>query len=186
MSAADKIAEAPVFCEDEAAKAETNCRCDILHPSDHQERHTSPAGHIAEARALIEPLTGHDDGPWATAHRGTRTDFRKGRDYHRVTTLRDAVDPDAEAVAHVAWRPRREANARLIAAAPALRDTVAALADLADAQAQEIAELRRMLKSTVCYGCNRRIGDKQWLGFICVSCKSKREFLSRAALGETP
>ena len=59
-------------------------------------------------------------------------------------------------------------------------------ADLADAQAQEIAELRRMLKSTVCYGCNRRIGDKQWLGFICVSCKSKREFLSRAALGDTP
>lgn len=147
MSAADKIAEAPVFCEDEAAKAETNCRCDILHPSDHQERHTSPAGHIAEARALIEPLTGHDDGPWATAHRGTRTDFRKGRDYHRVTTLRDAVDSDAEAVAHVAWRPRREANAALIAAAPALRDTVAELADLADAQAQENARQAQRIKA---------------------------------------
>ena len=136
------------------------------------------ADKIAEARALIEPLTGHTPGPWEA--------------FGGVGIGVTPVDPSEGDVASCcgfsSGRDEREEldNAALIAAAPALRDTVAALTDLADAQAQENAELRRMLGSTVCYGCNRRIGDKQWLGFICVSCKSKREFLSRAALGDAP
>lgn len=132
------------------------------------------ADKIAEARALIEPLTGHTPGPWAAEPGAKRGAWISG-----TTGEWSALacgDSDESAAR----------NARLIAASPALRETVAALADLADALAQENAELRRMLKSTVCYGCNRRIGDKQWLGFICVSCKSKREFLSRAALGDAP
>ena len=144
----------------------------------------SATDHIAAARALIEPLTGYSPGPWEVVTDLPAIAIAAGN--HRVVQT-----PNQNNYRHFG---RSEpwlgigtfSNANLIAAAPALRDTVAALADLADAQAQEIAELRRMLKSTVCYGCNRRIGDKQWLGFICVSCKSKREFLSRAALGEAP
>ena len=142
----------------------------------------SAADKIAEARALIEPLTGYSPGPWEVVTDLPAIAIAAGN--HRVVQT-----PNQNNYRHFG---RSEpwlgigtfSNAALIAAAPALRDTVAALADLADAQAQENAELRRMLGSTVCYGCNRRIGDKQWLGFICVSCKSKREFLSRAALGD--
>ena len=144
---------------------------------------------VAGARALIEPLTGHTPGEWemsVTHPTNACANVRCG--YTDVATLYGGDSDVPQPADDEPWGPQpiRDANARLTAAAPALRDTVAALADLADAQAQEIAELRRMLKSTVCYGCNRRIGDKQWLGFICVSCKSKREFLSRAALGDAP
>ena len=151
----------------------------------------SAADKIAAARTLIEPLTGHTEAPWWT-------DGEYSEDECGIAVIAARTDagplPGNPTRGMVAWASQLlpenagvcEADARLIAAAPALRDTVAALADLADAQAQEIAELRRMLKSTVCYGCNRRIGDEQWLGFICVSCKSKREFLSRAALGGAP
>ena len=134
----------------------------------------SAADKISAARALIESLTDFTPGPWSAEPGAKRGAWISG-----TTGEWSALacgDSDESAAR----------NAVLIAAAPALRDTVAALTDLADAQAQEIAELRRMLKSTVCYGCNRRIGDKQWLGVICVSCKSKREFLSRAALGDAP
>lgn len=94
------------------------------------------ADKIAAARAMIEPLTGQTRGKW------------------RVSLPNDTVviSPDGFAVAHMAgdyclptrW-PAMEANARLIAAAPTLRDTVAALADIAEAQAQEIV--------LVCDGC---------------------------------
>lgn len=105
----------------------------------------SAADKIAEARALIEPLTGNTPGPWVSQHRGTRKDIECRKDYHRVTTELEAADPNAVAIVHVQWRLNPAANAALIAAAPALRDTVAALADLADAQAQEIARLRWVL-----------------------------------------
>lgn len=98
----------------------------------------SAADKIQAARALIEPLTGHDDGPWAAKHRGTRDDIARGEDFLRVTTERDAADPDAVAIVHLKWRQNRSGNAALIAAAPSLRETVAALADLADAQAQKL------------------------------------------------
>ena len=80
------------------------------------------ADKIATARALIEPLTGHTPGPW---------------DASGLTVYDTCMEGVASCHAG--------ADARLIAAAPALRDTVAALADLADAQAQEIAELREAL-----------------------------------------
>lgn len=91
------------------------------------------ADKITEARALIEPLTGHTPGPWH---------FHgpiKGR---KMWCLE--LDSDTNFVADL-WRPNVDTNAALIAAAPALRDAVAALADLADAQAQEIARLRWVL-----------------------------------------
>lgn len=144
---------------------------------------------ISKARALIAPLKDFTPGPWRLHGRiivvDGACDTYSGPVPGSIGRASDTHDEDAEGSRW--WtRGNPEKNAAMFAAAPALRDTVAALTDLADAQAQENAELRRMLKSTVCYGCNRRIGDKQWLGFICVSCKSKREFLSRAALGEAP
>lgn len=65
-------------------------------------------------------------------------------------------------------------------------DDLSVLLAVIETQRREGAELRRMLESTVCYGCDRRIGDSQPHGFVCVSCKSKREFLASAALGEKP
>ena len=100
----------------------------------------SVADKIAEARALIKPLTGHTPGPWmqdgiAIAHpsepHGYPLDIcLMGEPLHFAGDVRPMLQ-------------NHEANARLIAAAPALRDTVAALADLADAQAQEVAEWRK-------------------------------------------
>ena len=149
------------------------------------------ADKIAEARALIEPLTGHTPGPWH---------FHgpiKGR---KMWCLE--LDSDTNFVADL-WRPNVDANAALIAAAPDLRDTVATLADLADAQAQEIALLRDALKDiekadfTACPfdspDCQVKpdepcpvCGDQNTWGQIS-QCKSMgASAAARAALGETP
>ena len=96
------------------------------------------ADKIAEARALIEPLTGHTPGPWEA--------------FGGVGIGVTPVDPSEGDVASCcgfsSGRDEREEldNAALIAAAPALRDTVAALTDLADAQAQENAKLRQRIE----------------------------------------
>lgn len=41
--------------------------------------------------------------------------------------------------------------------------------------------LREALANTVCYGCERRIGDTAPHRHICVSCKSKRELLAQSS-----
>ena len=87
---------------------------------------------IAEARALIEPLTGHTPGAWEIdAPKDESVEIGAGS--FSIAGLYEAA-PDALP------------DARLIAAAPALRDTVAALADLADAQAQRIKTLEAALR----------------------------------------
>lgn len=88
----------------------------------------SAADKIQAARALIEPLTGHTPGPWEFDVPEDES-VEIGAGILSIAGLYEAA-PDALP------------DARLIAAAPSLRDTVAALADLADAQAQEIAKLR--------------------------------------------
>lgn len=94
------------------------------------------ADKIAEARALIEPLTGHTPGPWIYYADLPSTE----PNWHIVTMV-----TRMRVLANVHIAPGNVmdvANAAIIAAAPALRDTVAVLADLANAQAQEIGRLR--------------------------------------------
>ena len=103
---------------------------------------TATTDKIAEARALIEPLTGHTPGEWemsVTHPTNACANVRCG--YTDVATLYSGDSDVPQPADGEPWGPQpiRDANARLTAAAPALRDTVAALADLADAQAQEIA-----------------------------------------------
>ena len=100
---------------------------------------------VAGARALIEPLTGHTPGEWemsVTHPTNACANVRCG--YTDVATLYGGDSDVPQPADDEPWGPQpiRDANARLTAAAPALRDTVAALADLADAQAQEIERLK--------------------------------------------
>ena len=81
---------------------------------------------ITEARALIEETEGHDPGP-----------YRMGGPTGAGWSIISGGKHVGSAMG--------KANTGLFLAAPALRDTVAALADLADAQAQEIARLRWVL-----------------------------------------
>ena len=111
----------------------------------------SAADKIAAARTLIEPLTGHTEAPWWT-------DGEYSEDECGIAVIAARTDagplPGNPTRGMVAWASQLlpenagvcEADARLIAAAPALRDTVAALADLADAQAQENARLKATLE----------------------------------------
>lgn len=93
------------------------------------------AAKIAESRALIKPLTGHTPGPWVkrTGMHSAWVEQEDGAERFSCTV----VGGDGQGGAMD--------NARLIAAAPALRDTVAALADLAEAQAQEIGRLVQII-----------------------------------------
>lgn len=75
---------------------------------------------IAEARALIEETEGHDPGPY------------------RIGGPTGAGRSIISGGKHVG-SAMGKANTGLFLAAPDLRETVAALADLAEAQAQEIA-----------------------------------------------
>ena len=102
------------------------------------------ADQISTARALIDPLTGHTPGPWEVVTDLPAIAIAAGN--HRVVQT-----PNQNNYRHFG---RSEpwlgigtfSNAALIAAAPALRDTVAALTDLADAQAQENERLRYVLE----------------------------------------
>lgn len=92
----------------------------------------SAADKIQAARALIEPLTGHTPGAWEIdAPKDESVEIGAGS--FSIAGLYEAA-PDALP------------DARLIVAAPVLRDTVAALADLADAQAQRIETLEEALR----------------------------------------
>ena len=100
----------------------------------------SAADRIFAARALIEPLTGHTRAPWKW---WTSNSWRRLKHDSIGLTL-NVLEPFVASDGHPDCSVSSEDMA-LIAAAPALRDTVAALADLADAQAQEIAKLREAL-----------------------------------------
>ena len=109
---------------------------------------TATTDKIAEARALIEPLTGHTPGEWemsATHPANACANVRCG--YTDVATLYSGDSDVPQPADGEPWGPQpiRDANARLTAAAPALRDTVAALADLADALTQRIEALEAAL-----------------------------------------
>ena len=105
------------------------------------------ADKIAAARALIEPLTGFTPGPWGCCMGDVCANGSDGDDVvlagvgcsygarsHQYTLLRKKS-------------PQHAANGKIMAAAPALRDTVAALADLADAQAQLIARQAQRIEA---------------------------------------
>lgn len=97
---------------------------------------------IAAARELIKPLTGHTPGQWRSGdvRFGGRSQLvlhSQGNGY--ICEVRTPVRDNEHDYGAL------EANVSLIAAAPSLRDTVAALADLADAQAQENAKLKAII-----------------------------------------
>lgn len=128
----------------------------------------TPADTIAEARALIEPLMDFTPSPWELVSlSGYGSPFSIRMAYH-------SDNPNAPKTHYGVQSVRTREDARLIAAAPALRDTVAALADLADAQAQEIARLR---------GCFERIEKAALHGCLTPDLVAQ---ITRAALGETP
>lgn len=113
----------------------------------------SAADKIQAARALIEPLTGHSLGPWRADDAPYGYDVvslpAKDSEGWWVGPINHIICPHS-AVASSAVEADPEttlANARLCAAAPALRDTVAALADLADAQAQENARQAQRIEA---------------------------------------
>lgn len=91
---------------------------------------------IAEARALIEETEGHDPGPY-------RIGGPTGAGWSIISGGK-----------HVG-SAMGKANTGLFLAAPDLRATVAALADLAEAQAQEIARLRKLLTPEWFYPADR-------------------------------
>ncbi len=118
------------------------------------------ADKIQAARALIEPLTGHDKGPW----------FAYGR-YIGTTNHKSSIGECRDENGNWSDTARSSGNARILAAAPALRDTVAALADLADALAQENANLRSALEdvtSDLFYQIEAKHGPKAASRYPCI------------------
>ena len=107
---------------------------------------------VAGARALIKPLTGHTPGEWEmSVTHPTNACANVWCGYTAVATLYSGEGDVPQPADDEPWGPQpiRDANARLTAAAPALRDTVAALADLADALTQRIEALEAAV-SRVC------------------------------------
>lgn len=99
---------------------------------------------VAGARALIKPLTGHTPGEWEmSVTHPTNACANVWCGYTDVATLYSGEGDVPQPADDEPWGPQpiRDANARLTAAAPVMRDTVAALADLADAQARRIEAL---------------------------------------------
>ena len=103
---------------------------------------------ITAARALIEPLTGYTPGPWWTSGKYS------GREMGcSIIAANPSVGPApgnptrgqvAFATAILNTDARRcEGDARLIAAAPDLRDMVATLADALDAERAKVASAYR-------------------------------------------
>lgn len=114
----------------------------------------SAADKIAAARALIEPLTGHTPGPFGLYIAETPSTEDAKAELARLVDgtvgftgrVVQVATFDGLAIAVTGCGPMGEVNGRIMAAAPALRDTVAALADLADAQAQENEALEAALR----------------------------------------
>lgn len=162
------------------------------------------ADKIAEARALIEPLAGHTPGPWEVGIDDGGNPL-SGRPGVFAPAELDCGIVHWDGFVQEYWRSARgdneiHANARLIAAAPDLRDTVAALADLAEAQAQEIAKLHEALTASgatkAAYigefrqsvRCIDEDGDEVW-GDVLIEWTVIEEIMAairaRAALGDT-
>lgn len=107
---------------------------------------------VAGARALIKPLTGHTPGEWemsVTHPTNACANVRCG--YTDVATLYGGDSDVPQPADDEPWGPQpiRDANARLTAAAPALRDTIAALLDDRDALTQRIEVLEAALRHLV-------------------------------------
>ena len=93
---------------------------------------------VAGARALIEPLPGHTP-PWQVDGARHSGDLKIGKDARL-----HFVGPDGDNVAAVFYdmaTGRGYSDARLIAASPVMRDTIAALLDDRDALTQRIEAL---------------------------------------------
>lgn len=99
----------------------------------------------AAERATLAMLEGHTPGPWVSRHRGTRKDIERRKDHYRITTDLEANDPDSVAIVHVCWRSNRAENARLIAVAPDLKDTLATALDEIDRLREALSEARAAL-----------------------------------------
>ena len=144
------------------------------------------ADKIANARALIEPLTEYAPGPWKVDSDG---DVYADNSFS-IAQIWDIVEDFSE-----------HAETKLILSAPALRDTVSGLADLADAQAQENARLRAenadLKTSVVAFGAVHAVTyAKQW-GLpdghlhphhydILEKAGARMVDFTRAALGDAP
>lgn len=152
----------------------------------------SAADKIAAARELIKPLTGHTPGQWRSGdvRFGGRSQLvlhSQGNGY--VCEVRTPVRD------HEHDYGALEANVSLIAAAPSLRDTVAALTDgweaekaRADALAQEIERLRAALEPFAlmdfpttqdAWDAFYRQPGKTWISFDHID-------IARTALGDAP
>lgn len=92
---------------------------------------------IAAARAMIEPLTGYTPGPWRALD---ESECYSHDDGNTVSVAIGKRDNHAFALAMHNFSDRIvDANAALIAAAPALRDMVATLADALEAERAKVA-----------------------------------------------
>lgn len=103
---------------------------------------------VAGARALIKPLTGHTPGEWEmSVTHPTNACANVQCGYTDVATLYGGDIGVPQPADGEPWGPQpiRDANARLTAAAPALRDTIEAQADHIDAQARRIEALEAAL-----------------------------------------
>lgn len=99
---------------------------------------------IAAARALIEPLTGYTSGQWrAVSDHPLNACANVRAGYHDVATLYGGSEDVPQPVEGEPWGPHpiRDATARLIAAAPELRDMVATLADALEAERAALNKL---------------------------------------------
>ena len=94
---------------------------------------------VAGARALIEPLTGHTPGPW---QRDCWDVLGNGGGTGHVCEVSTPNGDDD----HYWTSGEADANTRLIAAAPVMRDTIAALLDDRDALTQRIEALEAALR----------------------------------------
>lgn len=100
---------------------------------------------IAAARALLEPLTGYTPGPWqTTSDHSLNACANVSAGYHDVATLYGGSEDVPQPAEGEPWGPHpiRDATARLIAAAPDLRDMVSTLADALEAERARIAAAR--------------------------------------------
>ena len=99
---------------------------------------------IAAARALIEPLTGYTLGPWWTSGKYSGREMGCSIIASNPSAGPAPGNPTRGGVAFATAilntdARRCEGNARLIAAAPDLRDMVATLADEAEAERAKVA-----------------------------------------------
>lgn len=67
--------------------------------------------------------------PWVAAHRGTRTDIKRGTDYFRVGAELEVADPDAVCI-HVYGARKAEKAAHIVKCVNAHDDLIDALEEI--------------------------------------------------------